>query len=407
MSTIEHASKPTAGPGTGPVDASQVGPTRRTRRRLGAAVVGMVLLVSGIWWLGPAGDGLPYDPRSTDPSGLHGLVTLLGEFDVDVTLATSPPNDLSTIVFVAVDQFGADRRADLESFASAGGTVVIADATSPVHGFLPVEAGLADFVGRTTRAPDCDLLPEVDAVRHAGWAGLGLTDDQDSDEVVSCFAGAADGGDAWLRVRPEGEGTIVALGSPEAFTNRALADEDNAVLALSLLGAEPGGRVAILPRAMVGEGETPLLELIPDRVFDALWLLLAAIVTAVLWRARRLGPPVEERLPPVLPSAELARSVGSLWHRAGDRAAVAGRLREDIRRDVRRTLRVPMDTGPEQLVPLVVARTGTADEDAERALLHAPVATDGDLVDLGAAIGRVRERLAHPTPPAVERTPTT
>ncbi len=399
MSTTET---PTSGSRPAGAEVSQQGPTRRTRRRLGAAVVGIVVLVGGVLLLGPAADGQPYDPRSTDPLGLHGLVTLLGEFDVDVTLSTSPPSDLSTTVFVAVDQFDASRRGELEAFAAAGGTLVIADATSPIHGFVPVEGGLADLVGRTSRTPGCDLLPQVDRVRHGGWAGLGLDTDQDPDAVTSCFAGAADGGDAWLRARSEGAGTIIALGSPDAFTNRSLAEEDNAVLAVSLLGAEPGARVAILPRAPVVEEGTPLLELIPDRVFDALWLLLAAVLTGVLWRARRLGPPVDERLPPVLPSAELARSVGALWHRAGDRAAVAARLREDLRRDARRALRVPVDTATDQLVPLLHTRTGVSTEDAERALTDAPVGRDADLVALGAAISRVRERLTRPQPPAAD-----
>lgn len=373
------------------VDAAAAGPSRRTIRRIGAATFGLLFLAAGVALLGPGPDGFPLDPRSADDDGLLGVVELLGELDVRVDVAARAPSDTDIRVFVPVDQMTGDQRAGLVAFAEDGGTVVVAGASPAIHGLELLDGGFEDVFGRTSRTPDCDALSDVGEVFHDRWTPIDVPDG-----AVSCFPITGIG--AWLVAVPTGSGTIVALGSAEPFTNGLLGDEDNAALAVSLLGPEPGDRLRIVPRGEVGEGETPMVDLIPAGVVRAGWLLLAALLAGVLWRARRLGPPVAERLPPVLPSAELARSVADLLQRAGDRTAAAGRIREDVRQEVRRSLRLPVGTPSARLIELVPSRSGVAPADARLVLLDAPVDHDRELRDLAAAAARMRVGLRRPAP---------
>jgi hypothetical protein len=374
-------------------DPAAQGPSRRTLRRIGAVALGLAALAVGILLTGPPADGFPLDPRSAADDGLLGVVELLGELDVDVDISARPPSDTATRVFVPVDQMTSERRADLVRFAEDGGTVVVAGASPDIHGLALQDASFLSAVGRIGRAAGCEDLDGSGEVFQSQWASLEVPDD-----ATACFP--IETGGAWLVAVPTGAGTIVALGSAQPFTNGLLAEADNAVLAATLLGPEPGDRLRVVPRAEVGEGDTPLVELIPDGFLRAMWLLLAAVLTAVLWRARRLAPPVAERLPPVLPSAELARSVADLLQRAGDRTAAAGRIREDVRQEVRHALRLPVGTPSARLVELVAHRSGVDEQDARVVLLDAPIDHDRELTALAAAAGRVRRGLRRPAPAA-------
>jgi hypothetical protein len=390
--TEVHAAQP---------DAAAQGPSRRTLRRLGAATIGLVLVVAGVVLTGPAAEEFPLDPDSSADDGLLGIVRLLEELDVQVEVTPGVPSDLSTRVFVPVDQLGSTRRAELVRFAEDGGTVIVAGASSQLHGLdVAQNGGLVDALGRTSREPDCAELDQVAEVFQDGWTGLEVPP-----EATACFPDG-DGG-AWLVSVPTGDGTIVALGSARPFTNQLLDEADNAVLAATLLGPSPGERLVVVPRGEIGEGDTPLLELVPAGFIRALWLLLAALLAGVLWRARRLGPPVEERLPPVLPSAELARSVAGLLQRAGDRGAAAGRIREDLRQEVRRALQLPIGTPSSRLVELLPRRSAVTEDDARVALLDAPIDHDRDLTALAAAASRVRLGLRGPAPATTDVTAAT
>lgn len=388
----------TLGPGssTDPIARTGVATTRIRfgLRQISLVAAALVTVVLAVLVLGPPGeDGLPFDPRSTAPDGLAGVVELLGESGVQVDIEISLPDDTSTRVFVPVDQLTTERRAEVEDFVTRGGTVVVAGDASPLHDLTPAGAPVSDVFGATTRAPACPELAEVGPVEHDAWAAMEVPDG-----AIACFTD--DGDTAWLVSRSRGAGHVIAIGSATPFTNGWLAEADNAVLAAAVLGPGEEDRLVVIPRPEVGEGETPLIELVPAGVWRFLALILAAAVVGVLWRARRLGPPVEERLPPVLPSAELARSVAQLFQRSGDRDAAATRLRDDVRREVGRWLGVPAGTPDARVAELLAERTDVSVDDARTALLDGPVADDAALSHLAAAVVRVRDACHRPAVPS-------
>jgi hypothetical protein len=346
-------------------------------------MVGLLVVAAVI--VGPPASDQPLDPSSTASDGLRGVRDLLEGSGVQVDVSLDPPVDISTRGFVPLDLLGAQDRDRWLAWTQAGGTLVVADPGSRLHGLTPAGGGLAGALGATPREPACDVpaLAAVGEVVHPAWRGLEVPADAEA-----CFPLGDE--TAWLVVRPEGRGTVVALGAADPFTNGQLDRADNAVLAAALLAPSPGDRVVIVPRPAVGGGDTTLVDLVPARVWGGLLLLLVAALLGVLWRGRRLGLPVADRLPPVVPAAELARSVAGLLQRAGSRDGAARQLRASCRRDVGARLGAPAGTDPETLVALLAARTGLDHETARLALLDTPVPDDRALVEVARATRSAR-----------------
>lgn len=399
---------------------SATGTSSRTWRRAG--VLGGLALVVAVLVAGPPASELPFEPRGTGPLGLGALLEVIEETGGQVDVSTDLHADLGSlteglqagaappVIFLPVDQLGEDERARVRTALEAGARLVVADPSSPLHDALPVGVPADAAVGRTTRSPDCPELPDVDGVRHADW--LMLSDEQGiaTGRAWSCFpeqsvvggtslgteAGGADpeaARSAWLWGRDVGAGTQVVLGSAEPLTNGALGLEDNVVLALALLSPAPGGELLVVPRGAADADPTSLLALLPRSLRDGLVLGGLAALVWVLWRARRVGAPVSERLPPVVPSAELARSVGGLLHRAADRDGAASALRTTLCRELAGGLHRPVSSSPEQLLEETVARLDVDPDAAARAILPRPVADDGQLMSIAHAIDDVRTAL--------------
>ena len=371
--------------------------TRRSRTvQLLLGAVGLLALVLSVFLLGPPVDGLPLDPDSVAPDGLRGVVEVLEELDVDVTVALTPPDDVGTRALLPVDRLDDDARTAWSEWVEDGGELVVADPGSPLHDLAPI--GSDQLFGRSARAPDCDLLPEVGEVLHSAWEGFEVPDG-----ATACFAIGEEG--AWLVRTARGEGAVIVLGSAAPLTNGLLDQADNAVLAAALLGPAPGAQLVVIPRPdEVPATEGGLLALVPDGVWQLLALLVLALLLAVVWQGRRDGVVVTESLPPVLPSAELVRSLAGLLQRAGDRADAAERLRRGNRRTVARALGLAPDAAPATLLHEVLRRSAVAQEDAEVALLPGEVDDDADLVAVAAAGRRLRADLtrapSEPTGPA-------
>jgi hypothetical protein len=366
------------------------GAVTRGRRRVSTSVVVvamLILLVIAAVVAGPpASPGPPLDPDSTAPDGLRGVRDLLETVGVTSEVALEAPADTAARVFVPVDVLGTERRDALEDWVRRGGTLVVADATSPLHGLEPTGTGLAGILGATPRRAECELaaVDTVSEVVHAGWTGLEVPEQG----AAACFPTGE--GAAWLVVRTQGEGTVVALGSADPFTNGQLDRGDNAVLAAALLGPAPGGELVVVPRPPVGEGETGLLDLVAPRVWRGLGLVGLGVLLALLWRGRRLGPPVPERLPPVVPAAELARSVAGLLQRARSREGAAAHLRRQARRATADRLGAASTTSADALAHLAATRTGVDPELARTALVDVDVDDDEGLVAVARATVALR-----------------
>lgn len=374
-----------------PSGSTRAGSGGRLRRAwpiaAGIVVVGALVVI-----LGPSGSGPALDPDSAGGDGLLGLVRLLEALDVEVEVSLEPPADTDVTVFVPLDLLGEERRQRFLDWARSGGTLVVAGHQTRFHDREDVGTPLEEMFAPAERTARCDAaeLEVVGEVRHDGWRDLG-----DDDGDVRCFPSADGGG--WLLLTDLGAGRLTILGSADPFTNAWLGQADNAVLAAAIFGRAPGDVLQIVPRAPAGERDVGLLDLVAPGVWRALFLLTIAVVILVVARSRRLGSPVEERLPPVLPSGELARSLAGLTARAGDRQGAAARLRSRARQRATSILGLPANADDQLIIDRLTTVTTVPVEDADRALRDRQVTDDAALVDVARAVAIVLDRLEHPT----------
>src|SRR5207244_13461782 len=114
--------------------------------------------------------------------------------------------------------------------------------------------------------------------------------------------------------------------------NRLLASADNAQLALDLAGAK--SRHVVFFETYHGYGRGSGLGAIPGR-WQALFLLAAAaVLTFMLARVRRLGPPEDEERPLDPPRREYVEALAATIARTRDRTQALEPVRDEVRRRI-------------------------------------------------------------------------
>jgi hypothetical protein len=376
--TVDRATERVAGTSTAPTGSSLWRSVRWPLAVLAVFVVAATLIGS----LQRSGGG-DLDPRSYTPGGTHAVAVLAEQQGVPVR-AVLDVDELRAAVRPGTRVVVADARAVTPAEASVIQRVVANQSLSLlVVGTVEPESwdrrvAVSGSTDTKKREPDCDLA----AARRAGSARTGAL--AYAGPGTACYA------DTLLSV-PRDRTTF--LGSADVLTNDRLDQDGNASLSLSLATQQDGkaatqvlwfvprpGRT--LPAGDPGTDET-IGELLPDGlVFGVLQVALAFVVLA-LWRARRLGRVVPERLPVVVRAAESVEGRARLYRAAGARGQAAEALRAGARDRLARGLGLaPRSTSRPALVGTLAQRTGQ-DPPAVDELLYgrAPV-DDAGLVEL-------------------------
>lgn len=186
-----------------------------------------------------------------------------------------------------------------------------------------------------------------------------------------------------------------------AFDNRTGLDESPAPASLGPGSPDPdfpvydpGGTGPGQPRP--GEGDSPggaagsnepgLHDLFPAAAWTVLALALLAALLAAFARSRRLGAPVPEPLPVLVPSTETVTGRGRLYQRSQDRGAALAVLRVAARAKLARLLDQPSDASREELAAAVADHTGDPTEDIDDLLYGRSPTDDAALVTAAAAL---------------------
>ena len=348
----------------------------RVGRPVALVVVGLLLVAVAVGAPGE-GRGDPLSPAGTGRAGARGLVLLLEALGADVEVVRGPPPDEADTAIVLADLLTEDDTDATVRWVRRGGVLVVADPGSPLAdgGVEPPCPAAIDAV----QVLEVDLDDEVG--RGEGRPG-------------SCFDGI-------VRSVAVGDGDIVAVAGAAVFTNELLGEDDNAVLAASLLAPAPGTRVAfVVGPSVAPTGEQPaLVELVGTPVRDAAVLAEVAVLLWAAWRARRLGRPVVEEQPVAVAGSELVVAVGRLLdaRRRPDEAAQV--LRGDVRRAVGARLGLPADADVRVVAAAVADRGGIDHDRAAAALGERAVATDDDLLAVAADLDRIRTDVLGSRPP--------
>ncbi|MFI6641692.1 DUF4350 domain-containing protein [Streptomyces sp. NPDC050504] len=361
-------------------------------RSRGLLLVLVVLITAGIT-LAALRSGEQHsrlDPRSTDRYGSRAVAELLKSQGVSTRVvttldeATTSVGPDSTLLVTAPDLLTESQQTALRSATanSPGRTVLIAPGPPSITTLAPgVRA--RSVPSAAPADPDC-ALP---AARRAGEVDLGGTGYTSTGlaDAHTCYPRA--GFPTLLVYGTASGGDTVLLGSPDILYNNSLDEQGNASLALQLLGSRQH-LVWYLPSSADGstaeDGERSFFDLIPSGWLWGTFQLFVAAVLAAVWRARRLGPLVTERLPVAVRASESAEGRARLYRKTNARDRAASALRATARTRLAPLLGVPLSAAhfPEVLTPAVSARLSGTDRDVQSLLFGPPPADDTALVRL-------------------------
>lgn len=343
------------------------------RRWRGPAVVIGIILLGGIivGLVQPTGGTSGYlDPGDARPGGAHALATLLSQRGATVTRVGSAAAAVHAAgadttmagrpvtLLVTSPELLTERQLTTLSRAPGNRIVVAPDAAAL--------AVLAPRVSETGTRPVQTLTPgcALPAARLAGSVQAGgLALRTTAAGAFRCYPGP----DQPSLVRYTAGGrTITVLGTGVPLANAYLAAQGNAALALNLLGR---GRIIWLvpslppPGSIGAGGRASFVSVVPAAAWLVLLQLAIAAGLAALWRGRRLGPVVAEKLPVVVRAAETVEGHGRLYQARAARDQAATALRQAARDRIVRLLGLPAAASDTSVAAQVAGRTGlTADE---------------------------------------------
>jgi hypothetical protein len=331
------------------------------------------------------------DPRSADPYGSRAVAELLADQGVSTRVVTTLDQARSaagpdTTVLIAVPDLLNKRQQKLLKTAtrtSGGRTVLISPGSPSVGALAPGVTADPAVSFDSTLSPDCTLP----AARRAGSADTGgIRYTTTAPGTDACYP--SDGLPTLLRIpAPSGSGDTVVLGAPDILYNDRLDEQGNASLALQLLGSR-SHLVWYLPSlsddSATDEGKRSFLDLLPSGwLWGTLQLFIAAVLAA-LWRARRMGPLVPERLPVAIRASETAEGRARLYRKANARDRAAAGLRSTTRTRLAPLIGVPpaQAHAPETLLPALAARLDGDGQVLLPLLFGPPPRDDAALVSL-------------------------
>lgn len=366
--------------------------TRQTVRWTALALLAVTAVaLAGAWLTAPRLGGR-MDPAATSPPGTHALATLLRERGVEVVVARTVEDveahaGPDTLILFA-ETYHAHGEELLRRLAAVPGDRLLVEPTPPARAALAPGVRLAR-TGRPAPEPNCDL-------RAANRAGVIQNEASDTYApnadipVTSCYGGAL------VRYRADGR-TITVVGAADFMTNGSLLKQGNAALAMNLAGERPR-LIWFAPNRPQGDSTAgaSIADLIPRSVT---WLVLqlgVVVVLLALWRGRRLGPLVAERLPVAVRASETVEGRARLYRSRRARDQAAASLREAALQRLLPRLGLGKTAGTESVVA-AVARHCRADHAAVHRILFGPApASDDDLVHLAAALDDIERKVNHP-----------
>ncbi|MFJ4774736.1 DUF4350 domain-containing protein [Streptomyces sp. NPDC088762] len=403
-----------AGSGTAPTTPAAA--TRRARRRQAVrrTLTALAVLATGAVAVAILNAGTRHgllDPRSADPFGSRAVAELLKDHGVSTRVVTTAreaaaaAGPRTTLLVTDPDRLGPSQRSAIHSAMdlSGGRTVLVAPGSHSLPDLVPGvrakgEANTDDL------APACGLPAAATAGRATTGGGLRYT--TTLPRATACYPSDGHPTLLLLPTGPAGStgttgstgtagtkpakatGDTVLLGSSAILLNENLAEQGNASLALQLLGSRPD-LVWYMP-SLADSGSDPdspsagqdksLFDLVPAGWYWALLQLFVAAALAALWRARRLGPLVTEKLPVVIRASEATEGRARLYRKAGARDRAATVLRAAARERLAALVGVPHTQAhePPSLVPAVSAHLagGPAGTPDVTTLLFGPTPSD-------------------------------
>ena len=355
------------------------------------ALLVIVAIAAVTVYLTAARPGGRMDAESTSPDGAHALVTLLRQTGVEVVVANRVADVEAaarpdSLLLVANTYYLLDDSL-MARLAALPGDLLLVEPVAATRTSLAPKVSTTDKSSMGGK-PNCDLP----GATKAGEVQLEASDTYTSAgdaTLTRCYDGAV------VRYRA-GARTVTVVGSDDFMVNSGLLKQGNAALAMNLAGTRPR-LIWYAPQTMEGQQTegSDLNSLIPENVDWMVWQLCIVVLLAALWRGRRMGPLVAEKLPVVVRASETVEGRGRLYRSRFARDRAADALRTAALQRMLPRLGLAVNAAPHEVVAAVAERAVARPEAVHHILFGPPPSSDDDLLNFARELDDIERQVAN------------
>jgi len=372
---------------------STAGATRGSPRRsrfwivLGAILLAVVAVALLAGRGGSGGAALAGDNAA--PAGGKAVVEVLRQHGVHVRVADSfaaASRRAAGATVLLYDPEGYLDGGQLRRLGDAAGALVLVE---PGFAMLHTLAPNVDLAGAPRRGGALDAHCSAAAARRAGTiSGTDSVYRSTSGDDTACFP--AGGGAAAMVATGQASHPVTVIGSTAVFANESVIEKGNAALALGMLG-QRADLVWYLPTIAdaAASGPPSLAELTPGWVTPAALLAIAVFAAAAVWRGRRFGPLVIERLPVIVRAEETMEGRARLYQRSSARGRALDALRIGAVSRIAALAGLPAAADIELVIAAAVQLSGMSPSEVRDILVDAAPRSDAELMRLTGRLDRL------------------
>ncbi len=378
---------------------------RRARFWIVIAVILAIIVAAYMALVPQSVSEQPLSPTGTGMTGSGALVQVLRQHGVSVTATTSLAatkrtisNERDTTVLVY----------DPSHYLDAGQLAIIRHLAADVVFVSPGASAVRSLdanirlIGTSAPSPaaHCAVPAALKAARIAD-GGHAYRVAAGAKSYSTCFPSGDN--DYSLIQHSTGSTSLTVVGATRAFSNRYIVDGGNAALAINLLGANRN-LVWYLPSIedLGASGQTVSAAQAAPAWFTTFGVLvLLVVIAAAVWRGRRFGPLVVERLPVVVRSSETMEGRARLYQTSSARTHALDSLRIGAIARIGHLCGLPRTADVDQVISAAADVTGRDIRDIRDVLIDAIPRNDAELVrrsddllqlekDIAGALGRER-----------------
>ncbi|PPF45878.1 hypothetical protein C5B85_04210 [Pseudoclavibacter sp. AY1F1] len=395
---------------------------RRARPWLLIAAGAVVVAVSSALIAGGvANANSPYlEVDSARPNGAKAIFTVLGDQGVQTSTATTADEARSqledaggetTLVVHDRDGIAVDDLAARISELDADRILLIA----PGRGLLEALGGSITLGGlgavgeeddAVDAGPDCTLpLGEIAPQISQRGARLYQLDDEAATVGSACYPESERF--AYVETTLPSGTELAALGATDNLSNGEVLSVANAAMGLAVLG-QTESLVWYVPGAADAEaafGVEPSLDsFVPPWLTPTILIALATLLGVMVWRGRRFGPLVEERLPVLVEASETMHGRGRLYAQQRARLRAIDNLRVGTTTRLAKSLGLARASHVQEIITSSAAILGANRAAVSWTLLDAVPGSEAELLNLSQALLTLERAVAAAADPSGVRT---